>query len=98
MAKKYTFYPIRCHHPLIISPYFTLNNDFEICIYLFIKNNEYISLATCFCNADLPAYNLNWGPEGCESDGIKTRRLYESKQIYDVPKHVYKFMKNVKSK
>ena len=67
-------------------------------IYLFIKNNEHISLATCFCNADLPAYNLNWGPEGCESDGIKTRRLYESKQTYDVPKHVYKFMKNVKSK
>ena len=46
----------------------------------------------------MPAYNLNWGPEGCESDGIKTRRLYESKQTYDVPKHVYKFMKNVKSK
>jgi hypothetical protein len=46
----------------------------------------------------LPAYNLNWGPEGCESDGIKTRRLYESKQTYDVPKHVYKFMKNFKSK
>ena len=65
---------------------------------LFIKNNENTSLATCFCNADLPAYNLNWGPEGCESDGIKTRRLYESKQTYDVPKHVYKFMKNVKSK
>ena len=63
-----------------------------------MKNNENISLATCFCNADLPAYNLNWGPEGCESDGIKTRRLYESKQTYDVPKHVYKFMKNVKSK
>jgi hypothetical protein len=24
--------------------------------------------------------------------------LYESKQTYDVPKHVYKFMKNFKSK
>ena len=55
-------------------------------------------IATCFCNADLPAYNLNWGPKGCESDGIKTRRLYEPKQTYGVPKHVYKFMKNVKSK
>ncbi len=36
--------------------------------------------ATCFCNADMPAYNLdNWGYDGCERDEEPGARIYNNK-------------------
>ena len=36
----------------------------------------YTYVATCFCNRDMPQYNLDWSSVGgCESDGMSTKRL-----------------------
>ena len=45
--------------------------------------------ATCFCNRDLPQYNLDWSAvAGCESDGVTTKRLSKGIEFKSLPNSI----------
>lgn len=45
------------------------------CLGTIITARHILSAATCFCNPDLPQYNLEWGSNGCESVNGETKRI-----------------------
>ena len=53
------------------------NKDNQVkCLGTIITHRHILSVATCFCNRDMPEHNLDWSSVGgCESDGVKTKRL-----------------------
>ena len=53
------------------------NKDNQVkCLGTIVTHRHILSVATCFCNRDMPEHNLDWNSVGgCESDGVKTKRL-----------------------
>ena len=53
------------------------NKDNQVkCLGTIVTHRHILSVATCFCNRDMPEHNLDWNSVGgCESDGVLTKRL-----------------------
>ena len=53
------------------------NKDNQVkCLGTIVTHRHILSVATCFCNRDMPEHNLDWSSVGgCESDGVRTKRL-----------------------